>query len=136
MPEIGSFNDIEKHSNEIINQAKELLEQGHTGGLKAKDLESFRNIETIRDGKSIDILDSALSIIEEGKANGKVAEDIFKSFENTALKKISIDNNVQEIMAKTGLAATGNVNVALNSIKLAAQMTEKSTNDIMFTNFA
>ena len=39
------------------------------------------------------------------------------------------------MMAKTGLAATGNVNLVLNSVKLATTFMEKDPSQIHFTNF-
>ena len=55
--------------------------------------------------------------------------------ENTAIKRVGIDKYAQEMMAKTGLAATGSVNLSLNAVKLAAHFSSTDINDLTFTNY-
>lgn len=143
MPTNEEFLEIEKDANNIINKAKEVINNYskdndiEKNNIFKVDVNKFNNIETIRDGKSIDILDDALSIIQTGMSNNLTDIDAqgFKVIENQAIKRVLVDNHVKEIMSKTGLAATGNVNVALNSVKMATFATEKNVNDIAFTNF-
>ena len=80
-------------------------------------------------------MDKALAILEQAKSKNIIKEDVLESAKGVAVKRIGHDRYVQEMMAKTGLAATGNVNLALNSIKLATQFTEEDPSKIMFTNF-
>ena len=55
--------------------------------------------------------------------------------ETTAIQRAVIDRYSQEIMAKTGLAATGSVNLALNSVKLADYFSHTDAKDVAFTNY-
>lgn len=89
----------------------------------------------IRMSDSSESMDKSLAILEKATKQGLVDEEYLKSAKVTAIKKISHDKYSQEMLAKTGLAATGNVNLALNSIKLATQFTEEDPSKIRFTNF-
>ena len=143
MPSLNDFYETEKSANEIIQQANKLNESHNivAGLLKSgskeekQSWEKFAQIEEIRYANSSDAMDKALAILEQAKSKNIIKEDVLESAKGVAVKRIGHDRYVQEMMAKTGLAATGNVNLALNSIKLATQFTEEDPSKIMFTNF-
>lgn len=80
-------------------------------------------------------MDKALAILENAKSKKLIDADYLEAAKVTAVKRIGHDKYIQETMAKTGLPATGNINLALNSIKLATQFTETDPSKSMFTNF-
>lgn len=122
MPTIQEFNNIEAGANEILNKAKSILES------QGQDTSKF--VTDITQGNSSKMLDEALGILKDN-----VSEEDMNRYNAIAIKRANIDRYSQEIMAKTGLAATGSVNLALNSVKLAAHFRENSTEDIAFTNY-
>ncbi|MEG1494752.1 MAG: hypothetical protein RR406_00410 [Bacilli bacterium] len=139
LPSLQEFNSVESDANQLITTAKDLVsnekvrKQFSTEALA--DIDKIAKIENVRNGDPVAILDKSLALIEQGVKVGAVSEDVLDSAKNTVIKKIGHDKHVQEIMAKTGLAATGGVNLALNSVKLAAQFTETSPSQIGFTNY-
>lgn len=143
MPTLNDYYDTEKSANEIIVKAQELNKAHNISAdfIKADDKkgakvwEAFSNITDIRSTSSPEAMDKSIAILEKAFNKRLIDEDYFNIAKSTAIKKISHDKYTQEMMAKTGLAATGNVNVALNSIKLATQFTETDPSKINFTNF-
>ena len=143
MPTLNDYYDTEKSANEIIAKAQELnkahnisadfIKADDKKGAKAWD--AFSNVTDIRSTSSPEAMDKSIAVLEKAFDKGLIDEDYFNIAKSTAIKKISHDKYTQEMMAKTGLAATGNVNVALNSIKLATQFTETDPSKINFTNF-
>lgn len=143
MPSLNDFYETEKKADAIIQQAKELDETHNivsgllkTGSEKEKAAwQKFSDIKEIRMTNSSEAMDKALAILENASSKGIIDVNELNSAKSVAVKRIGHDKYVQEMMAKTGLAATGNVNLALNSIKLATQFTETDPSKIMFTNF-
>ena len=141
MPTLDDYYDTEKRANEIIAKAQELNKTHNISadfindkkGAKAWD--SFANITDIRSTSSPEAMDKSVAVLEKAFEKGLIYENYLNMAKSTAIKKVSHDKYTQEMMAKTGLAATGNVNVALNSIKLATQFTETDPSKINFTNF-
>lgn len=127
LPTIEEFYKIEEDANKILSMANDIVEKKNlTGG----DIEGLT--KSIRDGNSSISLDKALSIIDQ---HGEVDSDTFKMLESTAIKRASIDRYAQEMMAKTGLAATGSVNLSLNAVKMASHFSSASGKDLAFTNY-
>lgn len=122
MPTEESFIETEKKVNELLSLAYETS--------TAEDRDKF-NVEIKNAKKSTKLLDEALYTLEE---SGKFKEQI-TGFENAAIERIRTDKYAQEIMAKTGLAATGSVNYSLNAVKLAAHFSSADEKDLAFTNY-
>ena len=80
-------------------------------------------------------MDKTLAIFEEAKNMKLIGQDVIDLAQAVATKRVGQDNLIKETVAKTGLAAVGNINLALNSIKLATQTMEKDPSKIGFTNF-
>lgn len=118
MPTVKEFNQINEDSANLLKMAKDIT----------KD-EKF-NIDLNKSEDSGKILDEALTAIK-----GNVDEDIFSKLEATAIKRVSVDKYAQEMMAKTGLAATGSVNLSLNAVKLAEVFKDTSAENIAFNNY-
>lgn len=143
MPSLDDFYATEQSASEILNKAREINQKNDivkdllkSGSDKEKEAwKKFNNIEDIRLVNSAEAMDKALAILENANSKGLVDTEYLEAAKSTAVKRIGQDKYVQEMMAKTGLAATGNVNLSLNSIKLATQFTEKDPSQIMFTNF-
>ena len=123
LPDSNEFQRIEKESNHILESAKNILEQ------KGQNASKF-NITIDKAGDSGKLLDEALTVVK-----GSVDSDTYQKMEATAIKRVSLDKHVQEILAKTGLATTGSVNLSLNAVKLAQVFSEKSAKDIAFSNY-
>ena len=70
------------------------------------------NINEVK--SSAELLDKALVAVKDN-----VSKEDFSKFENAAIRKVAIDKHSQEVMAKTGLAATGGINLAINAVKLS-----------------
>ena len=125
LPTMEEFYANEKEANNILAMAKQIA--------KDKSLEDAGNlVDDIRQGNSSKVLDKALSIIEE---HGNLSEDALAQIQASAIKRANIDRYAQEIMAKTGLAATGSVNLSLNSVKLAEYFSTVDPNKSAYTNY-
>ena len=125
MPTMEEFYANEKEANNILAMAKQIA--------KDKSLEDAGDlVDDIRQGNSSKVLDKALSIIEE---HGNLSEDALAQIQASAIKRANIDRYAQEIMAKTGLAATGSVNLSLNSVKLAEYFSTVDPNKSAYTNY-
>ena len=125
LPTMEEFYANEKEANNILAMAKQIA--------KDKSLEDAGNlVDDIRQGNSSKVLDKALSIIEE---YGNLSEDALAQIQASAIKRANIDRYAQEIMAKTGLAATGSVNLSLNSVKLAEYFSTVDPNKSAYTNY-
>ena len=146
MPSLEEFNDVEKNANEIIKKSQELLNQtsisefvsdfkGSKMEKETKAWNSFANLKDIRETGSPEALDKALAVLEKSVERGLIDNDYLSQAQSVAIKKIGHDRYAQEMMAKTGLAATGNVNLVLNSVKLATAFRETDPSKIAFTNF-
>lgn len=142
MPTLDDYYNTERSANEIIAKAQELNNAHNisaqfigSDGKGAKAWEAFSNVTDIRSTDSPDAMDKSIAILEKSFNKGLIDEDYLNMAKSTAIKKVGHDRYTQEMMAKTGLAATGNVNVVLNSIKLATQFTETDPSKINFTNF-
>ena len=122
MPSLEEFHSIEKQANNILETAYNV----------ATENKEIFNTTIDKAGNSAELLDKALTVIKENKA---VSESELISMENTAIKRVGIDRYAQEMMAKTGLAATGSVNLSLNAVKLAAHFSSTDINDLTFTNY-
>ena len=125
MPTMEEFYANEKEANNILAMAKQIA--------KDKSLDGADNlVDDIRQGNSSKVLDKALSIIEE---HGNLNKDALAQIQASAIKRANIDRYAQEIMAKTGLAATGSVNLSLNSVKLAEYFSTVDPNKSAYTNY-
>ena len=125
MPTMEEFYANEKEANNILAMAKQIA--------KDKSLDGADNlVDDIRMGNSSKVLDEALSIIEE---HGNLNKDALAQIQASAIKRANIDRYSQEIMAKTGLAATGSVNLSLNSVKLAEYFSTVDPNKSAYTNY-
>ena len=125
LPTMEEFYANEKEANNILAMAKQIA--------KDKSLEDAGDlVDDIRQGNSSKVLDKALSIIEE---YGNLSEDALAQIQASAIKRANIDRYAQEIMAKTGLAATGSVNLSLNSVKLAEYFSTIDPNKSAYTNY-
>ena len=125
LPTMEEFYANEKEANNILAMAKQIA--------KDKSLEDAGDlVDDIRQGNSSKVLDKALSIIEE---YGNLSEDALAQIQASAIKRANIDRYAQEIMAKTGLAATGSVNLSLNSVKLAEYFSTVDPNKSAYTNY-
>lgn len=122
MPSLEEFYRIEKQANNILETAYSV----------ATENKEIFNTTIDKAGNSAELLDKALTVIKENKA---VSESELISMENTAIRRVGIDKYAQEMMAKTGLAATGSVNLSLNAVKLAAHFSSTDINDLTFTNY-
>lgn len=127
LPSIDEFYKIEEEANSILDMANIIVKEKNLTG---KEIEGLT--DTVRSGNSPVALDKALSIISE---HGELDKDAFTKLENVAIKRASIDKYAQEMMAKTGLAATGSVNLSLNAVKMAAHYSNMSGNDKAFTDY-
>lgn len=125
LPTMEEFYANEKEANNILAMAKQIA--------KDKSLDGADNlVDDIRMGNSSKVLDEALSIIEK---YGNLDEDALAQIQASAIKRANIDRYSQEIMAKTGLAATGSVNLSLNSVKLAEYFSTVDPNKSAYTNY-
>ena len=125
LPTMEEFYANEKEANNILAMAKQIA--------KDKSLEDAGNlVDDIRQGNSSKVLDKALFIIEK---YGNLDKDALAQIQASAIKRANIDRYAQEIMAKTGLAATGSVNLSLNSVKLAEYFSTVDPNKSAYTNY-
>lgn len=125
LPTMEEFYANEKEANNILAMAKQIA--------KDKSLDGADNlVDDIRMGNSSKVLDEALFIIEK---YGNLNEDELAQIQASAIKRANIDRYAQEIMAKTGLAATGSVNLSLNSVKLAEHFSTIDPNKSAYTNY-
>ena len=142
---LDSFYKTEQQANELIAQAQKLYKENNmnfTSGFEGKLLEGeqkawkdFLNITEVRETNSAKAMDKTLAIFEEAKNMKLIGQDVIDLAQAVATKRVGQDNLIKETVAKTGLAAVGNINLALNSIKLATQTMEKDPSKIGFTNF-
>lgn len=105
-----------KDINNLLTDAKSFLETNKVEGIKSSDLD-------LEIDKSEKVLDKALTVMEEAKKQGVISREDLTAYENAALKKVSIDRLALQNSANTGVATTGAINVATNSIKQAAHDT-------------
>lgn len=105
-----------KQIDNLLTQAKSFLSTNDVKDIKASDLD-------LTSAKSEIVLDKALTVMEQAKNQGVINEDTLSSFENSAIKKVAIDRLALQNSANTGVATTGAINVATNSIKKAAHDT-------------
>lgn len=124
MPTLEEFNSIEDGANNILKMANSLIDE--------KGLDKEKLVEDITQGNSAKVLDKALGIIKE---HGGLSKEQIVGLETTAIKRATIDRYAQEIMAKTGLAATGSVNLSLNSVKLASYFNNVDGKDFAMSNY-
>lgn len=97
----------------MINQAKDYIKNGQVETkINIEDLDLAKN-------KSEIVLDKALTIMQDAKSAGLISGDDLTAYESTALKRVAIDKASVAASAKTGVATTGAINVATNSIKKA-----------------
>jgi hypothetical protein len=95
----------------MLSKAVSFIEDGSVDtSIKAADL-------SLDVDKSEKVLDKALTVMQEAKANNLISEDDLTAYESLALKKVAIDKASVASHAKTGVATTGAINVATNSIK-------------------
>lgn len=120
LPSLKEFNEIDSKINNMLALAYE----------HAEDNKEIFNTTISKAGNSGELLDKALTVLQ-----GKVSDDVYTEMENLAIKRIGIDRYAQEMMAKTGLAATGAVNLSLNAVKLADHFSNNDPNQIAFTSF-
>lgn len=99
--------------NDLLSQAKSFIGDGNFEGILAKDLD-------LKEDKAEFVLDKALTVMQEAKSKGVIDDSSLATFENAAIKKIGIDRLAIQNSANTGVATTGAINVATNSIKMAA----------------
>ena len=131
-PSIDEFNKIEADANNILQTAKDMLiKMGADDG---------RFDENIRSGISPTRLDDALTVIKKAMNDNtidtsNITDDIFRSFEATAIKRVNIDRYATEAMAKTGLPTTGSINLALAAVRLADFQASTNANDLAFSNY-
>lgn len=125
LPTMEEFYANEKEANNILAMAKQIAKDKSLDG--ADDL-----VDDIRMGNSSKVLDEALFIIEK---YGNLDEDTLAQIQASAIKRANIDRYSQEIMAKTGLAATGSVNLSLNSVKLAEYFSTVDPKKSAYTNY-
>lgn len=100
----------------LLTKAKDFLKNNEVNGIKSSDLD-------LNSAKSEIVLDKALTIMQEANKQGIIDEDTLSSFESSAIKKVAIDRLALQNSANTGVATTGAINVATNSIKRAAHDT-------------
>ena len=102
-----NLNDV----NAMLSKAASFIEDGSVNtSIKASDL----NLDA---DKSEKVLDKALTVMQEANAGKLISDDDLKAYESLALKKVAIDKASVASHAKTGVATTGAINVATNSIK-------------------
>ena len=143
LPNLNDFNQVEENAIKIIQQAQDLDKQHNISQElfkvgdqnEKKAWKKFHDITDIRNANTAEAMDKAVAIMEVAQQKGKIGSDVLDFAKSTAVKRVTHDRYIQEVMAHTGLPAVGNVNLSLNAIKLATQFTESSPKDIMFTNF-
>ena len=123
-PSMQDFDTIENNADSVLKKANEII--------NSKDLKIDQLPTSIREGNSSELLDNALNIIEQ---HGDLTKNELERFQIAAIKRVNVDKYATEVMAKTGLAATGSVNVAMNAIKLAAHFKEETGENVAFTNY-
>lgn len=130
MPSLQTFNKLEEEANEILLKAHNITKEAKikAGELAADAVDDFK--PDINSMDSMKALDEALTVLKEHST-----EKEMNRYNNIAIRKANVDRYAQELMAKTGLATTGSVNLAMNSVKLAAFYSETSANDVHFTNY-
>lgn len=121
---VGSLESVQENNQAVLNMiddTKKMLENDtYKNNAKINidasklDLDKFTSSE---------VLDKALTVMEQAKEQGLVTDSILKQYESDAIKKIGIDKASIAATAKTGLATTGGINVATNSVKKAAHDT-------------
>lgn len=120
MPNLDEHTKIEENVNSMLEHARGFLSESDS---RLETLQGDINV-----GDSVKKMHVALDILEQNK----VDPNLISQYELNSVKRFHIDRYSAEMMGKTGLAATGNVNVAVNSIKLAMASTEGATTN---TNF-
>lgn len=116
MDTIEGTEENRKQIDNLLLKAKDFLSTNEIKGIEASDLD-------LGSAKSEIVLDKALTVMQEAKAQGIIDKDELLSFESSAIKKVAIDRLALQNSANTGVATTGAINVATNSIKRAAHDT-------------
>ena len=116
MDTIEGTEENRKQINTLLTKAKDFLNTNEVKGIEASDLD-------LGSAKSEIVLDKALTVMQEAKKQGIINKDELSSFESSAIKKVAIDRLALQNSANTGVATTGAINVATNSIKRAAHDT-------------
>ena len=115
-----TFEDIDG----MLAKAKDFIESGAVETkISASDLDLTKD-------KSEFILDKALTVMQEANDSGLISKNELSAYESLSLKKVAIDKASIASHAKTGVATTGAINVATNSIKKAAHDTLKDTDPL------
>lgn len=97
----------------MLNEARNYIKSGQVETkIKIEDLDLAKD-------KSEIILDKALTVMQDAKSAGLISASDLTAYESTALKRVAIDKASVAASAKTGVATTGAINVATNSIKKA-----------------
>lgn len=129
-PSMDEFETIETKADNVLKKANEIIS---TQKLKDESGNLMKALPTsVREGNSSELLDNALSIIEK---HGNLTNSELEKFQIAAIKRVNIDKYATEVMAKTGLAATGSVNLAMNAIKLASHFRNETGPNVAFTNY-
>lgn len=119
LPSEKDYNIMNEKVLDILKMAKEVSND-----------DKF-NIENINELKNTgEVLDQALTTIK-----GTVDDKTFRDLEATAIKKVTIDKYAQEMMSKTGLAATGSINQSLNAVRLAQVFRDTSPEKATLSNY-
>ena len=131
---MGGLEDTNKNFeavDDMIKQVSKYIEDGSINtkvDIKGKEeLLSAKHLD-LEKNKSEIVLDRALTALQDAHANNLITKDELRDFESTALKRVAIDKASIAAHAKTGVATTGAINVATNSIKRAVHDTLKDEN--------
>ena len=121
LSQVGSLESVQQNNQAVVkmvDEAKAMLEND-TYKRNAKinieadklDFDKFTSSE---------VLDKALTVMEQANEHGLIEDSVLKKYEADAIRKIGIDKASIAATAKTGIATTGGINVATNSVKRAA----------------
>lgn len=99
--------------SEVIEKSNELLQNKKIGDVKLinKKPEELSNAE---------FFDNTLSIIQTAVDKGIVDKDYLTKAEDAIVTKLLTEQAATATLAKTGVATTGGINVAMDSVKKAA----------------
>lgn len=117
LEDLDSTNKAFKDVDVMLNKAKDFITSGAVEtNIKATDLDLSKD-------KSEFILDKALTVMQDANKKGIISDNELSTYESLSLKKVAVDKASVAAHAKTGIATTGAINVATNSIKKAAHDT-------------
>lgn len=124
---IGSLESVQENNQAVVkmvDEAKKMLENDtYKNNAKINIKADNLDLDKFTSGE---VLDKALTVMEQANKQGLVADSLLKQYESDAIRKIGIDKASIAATAKTGLATTGGINVATNSVKKAAHDTLQS----------